>query len=54
MKEPSLSERVVLSTKPSALRTWTVAPAITAPEVSTTVPDRTLSLAAAVLFSCAT
>ena len=39
MKEPFASDRVVLCIVPFALRTCTVAPAITAPEVSTTVPD---------------
>ena len=39
MKEPFVSDCVVLCAVPSALRTCTVAPAITAPDVSTTVPD---------------
>src|SRR5271156_1682827 len=39
MKEPFASVCVVICTVPFALRTCTVAPAITAPDVSTTVPD---------------
>jgi len=39
MKEPFGSDWVVVCTLPFALRTCTVAPAIDAPDVSTTVPD---------------
>ena len=39
MKEPFASDWVVICTVPLALRTCTVAPAITAPDVSRTVPD---------------
>jgi hypothetical protein len=39
MKEPFLSDWVALCTVPFVLRTSTVAPAIAAPDMSTTVPD---------------
>ena len=54
MKEPFASDWVVICTVPFALRTCTVAPAITAPDVSTTVPDSSaVILAPETDFPCA-